>query len=670
MSREVVTDQVTISETVNSACQSVTHPPSFVLPLLSRRRLFSFPSFKPRDASRKHPSATDTSLLEIVPEPATLRRTAAPHRPMTMSPSSTDHRTQATPTVDSEASSTFSAYDDGDSFEAGSARHRPSSSSIRQKKGIRIISLVFATLSSLCAGSIVVFSLYAPLFQSRLRYTQFQVNGVAIAGSLALYLPISVMGYVCDRVGVSPLSLLSALLFGTGYGTAAFIYRKLDMEFNLLKRPHGPGNEWSYPAMIFAFICIGSGTCAMYIASVSTCAKNFGKGQYRGLALAMPIAGFGLSGMWLSQVGSRFLYETKPDGSKGEVDVFRFFVFLAVVLAIMGVVGTFLLRVVDEQDLIEEAIEELETSGLLDGSSLLSRSQRGYGAAGASQVDEALEPSKDDDARWKKNWVLNAETRQFLTDHTMWPFAVAFLLMVGPAEAFINNLGTVIGTLTPPSSQGFGEATSAATHVSIFGVTSTIARLLIGTLTDLLAPAPETQHLQLSSSYHGSPPQQQQQQQQQRFTISRIAFLLFFALLMSLGLTFLASGAVQNHADRFWVVSGLVGAGYGAIFSLTPLVVAIIWGVENFATNFGIIAMLPAVGSTFWGLVYSGVYQAGAKATPLSSDGSEDDDLFCYGKQCYSGTFWAEAVCVWIACVLVFYAWKGKGGWKQRGIVI
>ncbi|KAK2601884.1 putative monocarboxylate transporter mch1 [Conoideocrella luteorostrata] len=588
-------------------------------------------------------------------------------------PLSSDDRTPATPTTalahvaDSDASSTFSAYDDDDGFEAESTHRRRL---IRQKQAIRIISLVFATLSSLCAGSIVVFSLYAPQFQSRLRYTQFQVNGVSIAGSLALYLPISVMGYVCDRVGVTPLSLLSAVLFGTGYGTAAFIYRKLDIEYNVLKKPHGVGNEWSYPAMIFAFVCIGSGTCAMYIASLSTCAKNFGKGKYRGLALAMPITGFGLSGMWLSQFGSRILYETKPDGSRGDIDVFRFFIFLAVLLAVMGIIGTFLLRVVDEQDLIEEAIEELETSGLLDGSSLLSRSQRGYGAAGPPPTDDGayensalLDSSKDDDAQWKKNWVLNAETRQFLADHTMWLFALAFFLTVGPGEAFINNLGTVIGTLTPPSVVGFGETTSAATHVSVFGITSTIARLLIGTLTDLLAPSPETQHIQISSSYHSI-------HQSQRFALSRIAFMLFFAVLMSLGFIFLASGAAQNHADRFWVVSGLVGAGYGAMFSLTPLIVTIIWGVENFATNFGIIAMLPAVGSTFWGLVYSAVYQAGAKVSAVSGDGSGDDDLFCYGKRCYSSTFWAEGICVWVACVSVLYAWKGNGGWKQRGIVI
>ncbi|PNY29255.1 transporter MCH1 [Tolypocladium capitatum] len=581
-------------------------------------------------------------------------------------------RTLVAPPVDSDQASTLSSShgygSDADSLELDAALRRRQR---RKKQLVRIGSLVSATLAALCAGSIVVFSLYAPKFQSRLHYTQFQVNGVAIAGSLSLYLPISVMGYVCDRVGVAPLALLSSVLFGTGYGLAATLYRKLDIEYNNLGKPHGPGNGWSYLLMMFAFVCVGSATCAMYIASVSTCAKNFGKGKYRGLALAMPITGFGLSGMWLSQFGTRFLYETNPDGSRGDVDVFRFFVFLAILLFVVGIFGTFTLRVVDEQNLIEEAIEELENSGLLDGSALLGRSDRGYGTAGLTtpagdhESHRLLDPVKDGDARWKKNWVLNAETRQFLTDHTMWPFALAFLFMVGPGEAFINNLGTIIGTLTP-STSGLGEGTSAATHVSVFGVTSTIARLLIGTMTDLLAPAPETQHVQVfpNRSHHPSSPLK-------RFAISRVVFLLFFGILMSIGLIFLASGAVQDHADRFWVVSGLVGAGYGAIFSLTPLIVTIIWGVENFATNFGIIAMLPALGSTFWGLVYSAVYQAGVKESgSAKAGGDSDDDNFCYGKQCYSATFWAEGICVWVACLLLLWVWKGKGGWQQRGIVI
>lgn len=562
--------------------------------------------------------------------------------------------------------------DDDDSSYAVSSAASDSDTSerrrlIRSKNTIRFVSLAAATIISLCAGSIAVFSLYAPKFQSRLRYTQFQVNGVAIGSSIALYLPISVLGYICDRVGPAPLSFLSALLFAVGYGGAAFIYHKLDLEYNSLGKKHGDGNEWSYPLMIAAFVCVGAGTCSMYMASVSTCAKNFGKGKYRGLALALPITGFGLSGMWLSQFGSQFLYTLKPDGSKGDIDVFRFFAFLAILLFAAGMLGAVALRVVDEQDLIEEAIEELEQSGLLDERSLLARSERGYGTypptPGAESENASLLGSikEGDEAKWKKNWVLNAETRRFLADHTMWPFALAFLLMVGPGEAFINNLGTVIGTLSPPSTEGFGDNTSAATHVSIFGVTSTLARLMIGTLTDLLAPTPGTQHAQLPIHRAPSP--------RQRFSVSRVTFMLFFAAILSIGLAFLASGAAQNHADRFWVVSGLVGAGYGAVFSLTPLIVTIIWGVENFATNFGIVATLPALGSTFWGLVYAAEYQAGAH-DPSSTGTSGKDDIFCYGKRCYSGTFWAEAITVWVACALLFWAWQGRGGWKQRGIVI
>ncbi|KAL2106094.1 hypothetical protein VUR80DRAFT_7310 [Thermomyces stellatus] len=237
----------------------------------------------------------------------------------------------------------------------------------------------------------------------------------------------------------------------------------------------------------------------------------------------------------------------------------------------------------------------------------------------------------------------------------MWPFALGFLLMIGPGEAFINNMGTVIGTLYPPTAR-FANPTSAATHVSIVGITSTVARLLTGSLTDLFAPTPRTQHIQLTAG-----------EQRRRFAISRVTFLLASGLVLSLGLLSLSSGLMQDHGERFWVASSLVGAGYGAVFSLTPIIIAVIWGVENFATNWGIVAMFPAVGASFWGVVYSAVYQAGAKREEL---GKEEGDIFCYGRGCYEATFWAMTGSVWVACLLVLWAWRGRGGWMERGIVI
>lgn len=483
----------------------------------------------------------------------------------------------------SYASSASSLYSDS-----------PSQSHRRNRRAAlvtqRNISFLSAVAGASCAGSITVFSLYGHLFQERLRYSQYQVNGVAVVASFALYLSNTVFGYICDRRGPSPLCALSAAFCATGYGLAAALYR------------HGAGlapsppTPLSYGLMMFAFILIGTGSCALYSASVSSCAKNFGKGKYRGLALAVPITAVGLSGVWQSQVASRLLYETLPDGSRGDVNVFDFFLFLAILFCLVGAMGTFLMKVIDEDELIDEAVEELERSGLLDSSALFSPTQShphpGYGSlhriepnpieheedARRSDLAKAL----DDDAQSKKNWVLNAETRRFFSDHTMWFFAAGFFLVIGPAEAFINNMGTVIKTLYSPTGIHLGSATSAATHVSIICAASTVVRLLVGALTDLLAPAPATQHLQIPT------PDPQSMLHRIRFSVSRVTFWVFFAIILALGMSVLASGAIQDHGERFWIVSASVGAGYGALFSITPIIVTIIWGVENFGTNWGI----------------------------------------------------------------------------------
>ena len=617
------------------------------------------------------PFLTSSPISENTIETAEMASPTPAPRPDQISPS--------TPLLQSDSASTIgpasSRASSIRSLSPSRRRHHNGRTSRAAAASAKNLSFASALLSSLCAGSITIFSMYGHIFQERLHYTQFQVNGLSSAASFATYMPVPLLGYMCDRVGPGPLSFVSALFFAAGYGLAAGVYKR-EAESPALA-DGGDTSGLAYWAMIAAFVFIGVGTCSMYMSAVATCAKNFGRGKHRGLALAVPIAAFGLSGMWQSQLGSRVFYERFADGTKGDLDVFHFFIFLGVLLFVVGCLGTFGLKIVDEEDLIDEAVEELERSGYLDGSTFLQGSRTadrpGYGAIAQSPLDMEsagiLEPHKADDdtdseeedenARIKKTWVLNAETRRFLTDHTMWCFALGFFLMIGPGEAFINNLGTVIKTLYPPHLKFVGEPTNAATHVSIVGITSTLVRLLTGSLTDLLAPSPQARHVQITSS--GT-------LERKRFSLSRVSFLLFFAVTLSVGLAALASGWIQNHGERFWVASGLVGAGYGAVFSLTPIIITVIWGVENFATNWGIVAMFPALGATFWGLVYSAVYQAGVEKAALKQGGEEDQ--FCYGSECYASAFWAMAVSVWVACGLVLWAWKGKNGWAQRGIVV
>lgn len=316
--------------------------------------------------------------------------------------------------------------------------------------------------SSLGAGSITAFSLYGPLLLTRLHYTQLRVNAVSIAAELAMYLPVSFFGLLCDRYSPSPLSLLSAILFGVGYLLAALTYRSGPP-------PDAGGAGWPFWVMIVAFVLVGAGTSCLYLAAVTTCAKNFGRGKYKGIMLAVPIAAFGLSGMWQSQVGTYLLYERLEDGSRGPVDVCRYFLFLALLLFVIGVVGTFVLRIVDDEEerYIDEAVDELERSGIVDESDFFrSRSevraaygtfaQPGDGDSSAGDEEQSLvmsdeerdarrrEKEREEHERRKKNWLLNYETRLFLKDHTMWWLALGFFLVTGPGEAYINNVGRPI----------------------------------------------------------------------------------------------------------------------------------------------------------------------------------------------------------------------------------
>ena len=543
-----------------------------------------------------------------------------------------------------------------------------------QRQVVRWLSFIWAILNCLCAGSITAYSLYGHLFQSRLHYTQFQVNIVSITAELATYLPVSAFGYLCDRLGPGVPSFLSGFLFGLGYLLAAFAYRSGPP-------PSAGGGGWPFGIMVLAFVGVGMGTSCMYLSAVTTCAKNFGRGKHKGLALAAPIAAFGLSGMWQSQVGSRLLYERAPDGSRGDVDVFRYFLFLGITLLCVGFIGTFTLKIVDEEEMIDEAVEELERSGLLARDEFFHRAAdiHGYGTMDTGDLSESqfdflqieaerLKFRAAEDAR-KKNWLLNEETRRFLTDHTMWWLAAGFFLVTGPGEAFINNLGTIIGTLTPPHTSS--SPTSPATHVSIVAITSTAARLITGTLSDLLAPvAPNHQHRRGTGSLENSISHLHGVTGSCKpFTLSRLVFLLTFSILLSLGQILLASGLIQNHANRFAWVSALIGAGYGAVFSLVPIVISVVWGVENFGTNWGILATAPAAGATVWGAVYAAVYQK-AIGSGDEGPGGSAEEVLCYGRKCYAPTFWAMAISVWVACGLWIWAWRGPGGWKKRGIAV
>lgn len=82
--------------------------------------------------------------------------------------------------------------------------------------------------------------------------------------------------------------------------------------------------------------------------------------------------------------------------------------------------------------------------------------------------------------------------------------------------------------------------------------------------------------------------------------------------------------------------------------------------MENFATNWGIVAMMPAGGAALWGVVYSAVYQN-------AMDQGDGQDGQCHGWRCYGVWAIGCTVSVWIALGVWVAAWRG---WNKRGIVV
>ena len=469
-----------------------------------------------------------------------------------------------------------------------------------------------------------------------------------------MYLPVPLFGYLCDRFSPPPLSLLAGSMFGFGYFLAAYTYRSGPP-------PDAGGQGWPFGIMILAFVGIGAGTSCMYLSAVATCAKNYAQSRYRGFMLAVPIAAFGLSGMWQSQVGAQLLYIRQPDGRKGDVDVFKYFLFLGGTLIGVGVIGFLGLKIVDEEALIEHGIEDLERSGLLDESEFFRNARRSrYGTLSPPDDSDAetendsdpdidmsesqflKKQAEEEELKRKKSWLLNHATRAFLTDRTMWLLAAGFFLLTGPGEAYINNVGTIIPSLTPKKWYDLTNppAGRPSTHVSIIALTSTFARLFTGSLSDLFAPPSRPEN----------PPTA-------RFSFSRLVLLLPSAALqllafVNLGLPFLTPA----EPSLFLLSSSLLGLGYGASFSLVPIIVSVVWGAENFATNWGIIAMMPAGGAAIWSIVYSVGYSR-----------ASDDSNLCHGYECFVAWAWGCAGSVGVAIVLLALAWRK---WKQRDVVV
>lgn len=467
-----------------------------------------------------------------------------------------------------------------------------------------VTAFTLALICCACSNSITLFPMFAPGFQHSLGYSSFQVNTISIASSLGMYLPFPILGLVADNFGPGYLGILSIFLFSPSYYIAAVISRlspeDASQHFHLLTA---------------AFACIGTATSALYFSGVITCAKMMPKSP--GMAISAPVACFGLSSLWQSQVLQSFFFDSNEELLLSPT--FNFFAILYLVAGLTSYLGS---------TVIGRVTGNKQTSHDLPSAEPAPASDSNLKAPIGEPDDNTYESlgESPDDMLYKRH----ENVFQFLKDHTVWMLFIAFVLTSGPLEMYLNNMGTILSTIS--------HGPSVTTNVSLFSAFSTVSRLSMGIFSDLL-----------------------------KDRVSRPIILVTILLLTALINILLASGVftVLESGKYFFLSSSGIGFCYGAVYTLTPTIVACTWGVENLGTHWGIFITAPALGSTAFGLLFASVYDSASSAVSnLVSAAANAEIATCTGRTCYEFTFITSSISVSISAMIIAMLWLFA--WKPR----
>ncbi|THH20349.1 hypothetical protein EW146_g962 [Bondarzewia mesenterica] len=391
--------------------------------------------------------------------------------------------------------------------------------------------------NALFAGGIFTFPLLAPTLALHLKLTQPQLTTIVLAGMIGQYPFSIVVGMVIDRFGPWACSLVSSILFSSGFGLFAWEIANTPGDVT-------PASRSSFHRLTIFFCMAGLGTVFSYFSSLFAASKNFPK--YIGVASGSSMALFGLSPLFLSLVASRFF----SDPATG-LNVTKFLTFHAATAGLIHLIGAFNLRIPSAIDDSASSIPEVEEFAYTAESDVEDLAQ--------SDERAPFLPKKSTDANVQVILVEeDATIFDLLKDVHFWILALIIMLVLGLCEMVISNIGTIVLSLPASSSADattFDSSTDVATstQVRILSIANTVSRLLAGPLADFISPVASY----LPSGVRSFP---------RKHFISRIAFLTSTTVLLG-GSFALLQTTIRSQQD-IWILSVGTGMAYGITFTI------------------------------------------------------------------------------------------------------
>ncbi|KAF2089344.1 MFS general substrate transporter [Saccharata proteae CBS 121410] len=481
----------------------------------------------------------------------------------------------------------------------------------RSHRTARILSVVAATCISLACGTNYAYSAWAPQYADRMQLSATQSNLIGVAGNIGMYASGIPVGLLVDKRGPRPAAFLGSVCVAAGY----FPLRKA---FD-----SGPGSM-GVALLSFLSFMTGLGSCSAFSAALKTSALNWP--HHRGTATAFPLSAFGLSAFFFTTISTIAF----PGNTS------KFLLMLSICTFCMIFVGTLFLHVVP-QPASYAALPTTDSRPNLprnDSNPLHRTKSRESNYSGkyvpeadnearsappshdvdetSSLISEPGDITPEEDELAKSLHELHSHKPDvsgvtLFSKIECWQLFTMLGLLTGVGLMTINNIGNdaqALWTHYDDSASPSFIASRQLLHVSIISLTSFLGRLTSGVGSDYLVKVAHK---------------------------SRFWCLVCSALIFTLAQ--FSATQIQNP-NLLWILSGLTGLAYGALFGVFPALVADAFGVGGMSFNWGFMTMSPVISGNVFNLAYGSIFDHHSQP----QDGGERE---CReGKGCYEGAYW------------------------------
>lgn len=316
----------------------------------------------------------------------------------------------------------------------------------------------------------------------------------------------------------------------------------------------------------------------------------------RGTATAFPLSAFGLSAFFFTTIGHLFLGESTS----------RFLMMLAAGTVILNMTSFFFLRLIPTTpNYAAVASDDISTRS--DSSTKLRKRSPSLIDPDAFDDDDNASRTSLDSVALPPGSHPGATASQDITGLALlrtidfWALFLLLGLLAGVGLMTINNIGNDAGALwrykNPETKRAFIRSREQM-HVGILSLMSFAGRLASGAGSDVL--------------------------------IKRMHASRFWCLVVSGGVFVVAQvlALLVSDPNYLFLVSGLTGIGYGALFGVYPALVADTFGVAGLSLNWGFMIFAPVISGNIYNVVYGRIADANGGTTCAK------------GQACYVSAYW------------------------------